>query len=259
MCNKFSTLPLIGLLEAALNNPIEKSKLLQQPENIRKIMNNIPARQWLFEQAYQINDLNRAKQTKDFIIAMMKSSRLIWYGGISPDVYDEALSRTWVWFVEDFGEYNPDLASFVTWFNQKLKWKIQDVIREIAEKRKLLSRLKKDEEIRVSTNFPVIKEKECIDPPAPEPNHWHETIQKWLELVQGTPRLRDCRMQNHPHVNCQVLLIYILEVLRNSGEFSWNAIAQNYEVEQSALRRFCKTQCFSGSKNCCLNNIPKSF
>ncbi|OUL18352.1 hypothetical protein BV378_35215 [Nostoc sp. RF31YmG] len=232
MCNNS---PLIGLLQAALNNPIEMSRLLQQPEMLRKIMNNIPARQWLFEQACQTNDLNQAKRAKDLIINMMKSSRLIWQGrGISSDVYNEALPRTWIWFMEHFREYNPALASFVTWFNVRLRWMIQDVIRERA----------KEQGRRL--NFLVNEEdNESIYPPAPEPDRWHETIQEWLELVRNNSHLlSNCRMQSHPYINCQVLLIDILKVLGDSGEFSWDDLAQKYGVELLALKRFWKTRCF---------------
>ncbi|MDZ8106246.1 MAG: hypothetical protein RM338_11585 [Nostoc sp. DedQUE12a] len=232
MCNQIITSPLISLLQAALNNPIERSRLLQQPEKIREIANDIPARQWLFQQACQTDDPNPAK---DLIITMMKSSRLIWHGGrISPDVYSEALSRTWVWFLEHLCQrYNPEQASFVTWFNQKLRWMILEVIREIADIQSKELHSPRSEE-----------DNEWIYPPAPERDRWHETIQEWLELVQNNSHLSACRMQSHPHVNCQVLLIDILKILGDFGEFSWNNLAQKYGVELSALRKFCKTRCF---------------
>ncbi|MCC5613748.1 hypothetical protein LC605_01365 [Nostoc sp. CHAB 5836] len=233
MCNKIIAPSLICLLQAALNNPIERSKLLQQQEQIREIMNDIPAREWLFEQICQTDDPSQAKK---LIIDMMWSSKLIWHGGgISPDVYGEARSRTWVWFTENLcSTYKPALASFVTWFNQRLKGMIQDVIRERAKEERRRLNLPADEE-----------DNEWIYPPAPEPDRWHETIQEWLELVRNNPHLLiNCRMQSHANVNCQVLLIHILKVLGDSGEFSWNAIAQEYGVEPSALKRFCRTRCF---------------
>ncbi|WP_427158896.1 hypothetical protein ACQFX9_23450 [Aliinostoc sp. HNIBRCY26] len=227
----------IGWLEAAFSNPIEKSRLLQQPKKLQEIMNDVPARQWLWEQACQSNDLTLANQAKDFIIMMMKSSRLIWCGGgkISPDIYEEALSRTWEWFSKEMSlAYNPERASFVTWFNQKLKFRILDVIREQEKEDKRKYHLPIDEENH-----------EWIYPPAPEPELWHETIQEWLDLIQNNPHsLRNCRMQNHPDVNCQFLLIHILQTLRDSGDFSWDALAQKYQIESSALKRFCKTRCF---------------
>jgi hypothetical protein len=231
MSNEF-----IPWLQAALSNPSDKSKLLQQPKKLQEMMNDIPARQWLFEQACQTDDPNLAIQAKDFMINMMKSSRLIWRGGgkISQDIYEEALSRTWEWFNNEMClAYNPEKASFVTWFNQKLKFRILEVIRE------------QDKEDRRRLHLSNEEDQEWIYPPTPEPERWHETIQEWLELVQNHSHLlRNCRMQNHPDVSCQFLLIHILQMLRDSGEFSWDALAQKYKVEPSALRRFCKIRCF---------------
>ncbi|MBW4555340.1 MAG: hypothetical protein KME59_05265 [Trichormus sp. ATA11-4-KO1] len=228
MCND-----LRDLLQAAFNDPIEKSRLLQHRQKLQEIINDIPARQWLFEQACQPDDPN---QVKTFIITMMTSSRLIWCGNrISPDVYSEALSRTWVWFLEDFCQrYNPEKASFVTWFNQKLRWMILDVIRERAKEEKNRLRLPPDRE-----------DNEWIYPPPLPP--LKQTIKEWLELVQNNPHLlKNCQMQKHPHVNCQIVLTQILIVLRDSEteKFSWDTIAQNYGVAASSLKRFCRTRCF---------------
>jgi hypothetical protein len=235
MGNDFSPFTLIGLLQVALNNPVERSRLLQQPELLRSMMNCVDTRQWLFEQAYQTDDPARTDQAKNLIIAIMKSSRLLWHGGrISPDVYSEALSRTWAWFMEHLQTYNPEEASFVTWFNRKLGWMIQEVIREIADekKKRLHPPLGEDDS-------------EWIYPPAPDPDRWYETVQEWVELVQNNSRLfMNCRSQNSPHVNCQVLLTQILMMLKDSGEFSWDVIAQDYAVDPSALRKFCQRRCF---------------
>jgi hypothetical protein len=228
MHDEFNTSPLIRLLEVAFNDPIVKSRLLQQPEKLREIMNDVPARQWLLQQTRQPDDLN---QTKNFIVTMMKSSRLIWCGGkVSRDVYSEALSRTWEWFMENLGEnYNPEKASFVTWFNRKLKWNVLEVIREIAKKN--------DRECELDGERLVFQ-------PRPD-GDWQKTIQEWLDLVQNhSHSLKNCRMQNHPQINCQVLLMQILAVLYDSEDFSWDAIAQKFAVEPSTLRRFCKTRCF---------------
>lgn len=227
----------IGWLQTAFNSPREKSRLLQESEKLRKIINDIPARQWLCEQARQTDDPRLAIQTKKFIVEMMQRSRLIWGGGgkISPEIYEEALSRTWERFHKDIAQaYNPAKSSFITWFNRKLQWAILDVVGESV----------RDENNTINLAAHEV-DHEWIYPPAPEPDRWHETIKEWLELVQNHPHLlRNCRMQNHPDVNCQFLLIHILQILRESGEFSWDAVAQKYGVEASALKRFCKMRCF---------------
>jgi DNA-directed RNA polymerase specialized sigma24 family protein len=226
----------IGWLQAALSNPIEKSKLLQQPQKLREIINDIPARQWLFEQACQTSDAKLAIQAKDLISNVIKYSRLIWRGGgnLSSDIYEEALLHTWELFNKRMClEYKPEKASFVSWFNLKLRYEILNEIRKRAKEDKRRVHLSTDEE-----------DYESIYPPAPEPERWHETIQEWLELVQNNSHLRNYRMQNYPAVNCQFLLIHILQTLHTSGEFSWDDLAQKYQVEASALKRFCKMRCF---------------
>lgn len=219
-------------------NPTEKSKLLQQPERLREIINDIPARQWLWYQVCQTDNTSRANQSLDFIITMMKCSRLIWRGsvGISPDIYDEALSRTWEWFVNNIHQsYNPEKSSFITWFNQKLRFLMIDILREKAREEQKIQQLEPD-----NYNF---------YPVAPEPDCWRATIQQWLELVENNPRiLRQCRMQKHPVVNCQCLLRDILQMLYSSEQFSWEFIAEKYGVEAPQLKRFCQTRCFDSFK-----------
>ena len=238
MGNDIRVEPLIELLQAALDHPAERGRLLQQAAQLREIMNTIAARRWLFEQWRLVEQGRQPQETNrvmGLISAMMKSSGLLWRGGrISPDVYSEALSQTWEWFITGFGAYNPEQASFVTWFNGKLVWKIQDVIRAIAheEKRRLrpLSNAETDP---------------WMDPPAPDPDRWRETVRDWLELVKQNPhRCASCRMQQYPHVNCEKLLLQILTGLKDSETFSWDQTAQRFGVEAPTLKRFCKTRCF---------------
>lgn len=229
---------LIAQLEDALKYPEQQRALLQQPEKLREIMNHIPARQWLFEQACQTTVGTQAAKARLLIIRIVQSPTLIWHGGdrtLSPEIYEEALARTQEWFSRNFDRYVPESASFVTWFNNQLKWKIADVQKEIARDQKL-------------REPPQSSDGELFDPldliPAPDPDRWQETIQNWLALIQNDSALRSCRMQNSPHVNGQILLTQILQELYDSGEFSWEAIAQTHNVDSSMLRRFCRTRCF---------------
>lgn len=72
---------LIALLENALRQPKERRNLLQYPEKLQAIMKNIPARRWLFEQACQTHDRNRAIKVRLFIVEIMQYSGQIWKGG----------------------------------------------------------------------------------------------------------------------------------------------------------------------------------
>ncbi|MEM9163447.1 MAG: hypothetical protein AAGC54_10310, partial [Cyanobacteria bacterium P01_F01_bin.4] len=211
MCDYTKSNALIERLRAALCSSADRQQLLQQFQTIRAILNDISARQWLFEQIQWTEDSTVAPDDPalKLIISLMKASGMIWRGGlISPEIYDEAHSRTWEWFLKRLHTYDPSRASFTTWFNNKLKWIIQDLIRgKIGE-------------------LPLYPDEEnWNDPPAPAPDQWHETVEDWFELVKNDLRLSSVRMQNHPHVNCQAVLIELLTVLRDPREFEWDKIA----------------------------------
>jgi len=235
MCNSDRQ---IALLEEALRYPIKRRELLQQRETLQEILKDIPARQWLFDRVFQVGDRNQAIKARLFIVELLQYSGQIWRGGgsVSSDAYDEALARTWQWFSENLHTYDPTAASLLTWFNNKVRWMIQDVIREIAT-----------EESR--RYYPPGSSEEGDEPPfdypASEPDRWKETLEKWLDLVQADPekQLSRRRMQKYPHVNCQTLLLCILEELRNFEQIDWRVIAKALEVELRAVRRFYKEQC----------------
>ena len=114
---------------------------------------------------------------------------------------------------------------------------MQDVIREIATEES--RRYYPPEFSKGETDEPP------IDYPASEPDRWKETLEKWLDLVKADPekQLSRRRMQKYPHVNCQTLLLCILEELRNFEQIDWRVIAKALEVELRAVRRFYKEQC----------------
>jgi hypothetical protein len=167
---------------------------------------------------------------------------------MSPDIYEEALARTWVWFGENFHNYDPEQASFVTWFNNKLKWVIREVIREqtVEQGRRIQP--------------PKDSEGEAIDLadflPAPDIDRWEETLQEWIDLVHkdSDKQLRNCRMRDYPQMNCQTLLLQILTALRDLGEVPWDDLAQRMEVDRTALIKFCRSRCSSCFRQLFLNS-----
>ncbi|MEA5580766.1 hypothetical protein VB620_05350 [Nodularia harveyana UHCC-0300] len=216
----------INQLQAALKSSVEKRRLLQERAILLMMMNDIPTRQWLFEQ-WQVSHDSDA--VLSLIVDMMKCSESIWRGGaISADIYDEAYSKTWVWFIEHLPTYNPQLASFITWFNHKLRWIIIDISRQA---------------IKISSQKISI-DNSWIDPPAPDADQWDDTVEDWLALVQNNKALVTNRMQSSPHINCELLLTNILWELKDNREFSWDTLALAQGTNPEALRRFCKRRCF---------------
>ncbi|NJM99311.1 MAG: hypothetical protein HC800_21170 [Phormidesmis sp. RL_2_1] len=228
--------PLIDLLDSALNSPPARRRLLQQPKIARAILKDISARQWLFAQwralRGPIHTLppDGAIQVLNLIVALMKCSQSLWRGGaLLPDIYEEAYAKTWAWFMDQFHTYDPQKASFTTWFNYKLRWMIVEVSRQ--------------------RQMPLLStDKRWSEPPAPTPDQWQETVDEWLALVQDNQQLMTCRMREHPQMNCQALLIEILMVMKEMREFDWAAIARVYDLQPDVLERFCKRRCFTHFK-----------
>lgn len=212
-------------------------------------MNHRPARQWLIDHVYQFE---QARQPDDeahnpasaLVVDLMRASKLIWRGGqISPEVYAEAHSRTWKWFVAQLvSTYEPARASFTTWFNNRLKHEISTVLKERLEEEKRRFRPSDSDE-----------DYEWIFPPAPSPNQWMNTVEEWLDLVKSSQDLQHKRMQEYPDVNCQNLLIAILTELKNSRDFTWDALPGKDKITDvispKSLERFCKKRCFSCFKD----------
>ncbi len=209
----------------ALTQTRERRRLLQSPSHLRSILNDIPARRLLWEQAC----LGDGREACSLVVDMMKCSRAIWRGGlISAQIYDEAIARTWVWFIDQLPSYDPEKASFTTWFNNRLKWMI------LEESRRAL---------------PLPNQTEIYDSfVSPGSQTWENLLNEWIELVRRDQQLMKCRMQGNLRLSCQGLLLSILAALQEVGEFSWEAIAQQQEIDPAVLKRFCRRRCFARFK-----------
>lgn len=183
------------LLEQALLLPRKRHDLLQQQKTVRQILNSVPIRRWLYESACQTSNRNRSIKVRSLIVEIMQYSGNLWREPtVSADDYEEALARTWAWFGENFCTYDPERASFMTWFNNKLSWMIQTVIRErtIEQARRYQFPITPDGE-----KSPSI---ENIPAPSNLVIESQLFLEQVLELVQRDPgsQLGNCRMQSHP-------------------------------------------------------------
>ncbi|MBD1856720.1 MULTISPECIES: hypothetical protein [Leptolyngbya] len=222
------------LLEQALLSSVKQYELLQRLDLLGDILNSIPARRWLFERT-QTSDLHQALKARQLIINIMQKSGKIWRSEAVPEVYDEAIARTWEWFSNKFQTYDPEKASFVTWFNQKLNYAIRDVARE-------------------QQNQPLPLLDSIPDPqPPPDALIFYEQI---LDLLKSDPgnTLRNCRMQNHQHVTCQQAILAILQSQSTSAEIPWQALANQFGVERNQLRDFCNHTAFPHFRRFCRHN-----
>ncbi|NJR58186.1 MAG: hypothetical protein HC769_04560 [Cyanobacteria bacterium CRU_2_1] len=211
---------------------MKRREILNHREQLREILNCVPARCWLQEQACQKLDRNRSAKTRLFIVEIMQYSGDIWRGGNpppDPDDYGEALSRTWEWFnarlcsCDSEKAYNPQLSSFTTWFNMKLRYKLIEVIKEKPdhEGSAPLEKL-------ASSSFDNLT-----------------LIEELLSLVQRDAggKLRKSHMQNYPHITCQKLMILILQSLDSLPQIPWDHLAQKFEVDKDSLKKFHQGTC----------------
>jgi len=239
--------PFQSLLEQALLSPIQRADLLRQPEVLGEILNSIPDRRWLFEVTRQTEDLNRAIKARSLIIEIMQYSGKLWCGGdASREDYNEALARTWIWFSEHFHEYDPTLASFVTWFNKRLGFRIYDVIAERQNRQ------------RWENPIDFGEDDQTIDIPDPRPpwieaEIFHNQI---VDLVKRDPDndLRNCRMRDQLHVTGQKVILAILQAQPTSPNIPWDRLVAQFEVHQDGLRNFCKYTAFPCFKRFCHRN-----
>ena len=231
-----------SLLEQALFSPTQQRDLLRQPEALGEILNSISARRWLFEVSRQ-NDRNRAIKARSLIILIMQHSGAIWRGSTAPEDYVEALARAWKWFSERLNDYDPTQASFVTWFNNKLKFLILDVIEEKKAREQREQPLESGEDAQ------------SIVVPDPRPSVVVAQIfyEQVVDLVQRDPghNLRRCYMHNNLHVTCQKVISAILQSQPVSPNIPWERLSHQFEVDPVSFRNFCNDTAFPRFRQFC--------
>ena len=152
--------------------------------------------------------------------------------------YEDALQQTWVYFCQNICEgntgeaYNPARGSVLTWLNTYLKRRLQDFYIDTENrKHKFLPQ-----------NWGGDEDSETADPldnlPAsPDVPPLLEEVITWAE-TDPTGELRRTRLQDHPQVTAQILILR-----RLPPESSWKALAAELGVPASTLSSFYQRQC----------------
>jgi hypothetical protein len=151
--------------------------------------------------------------------------------------YEDALQQTWLYFCRNICEattgekYNPDRASLITWLNNYLKRRLQDV--KIGE-----TQAKKD---FVSPQYQG-KDGETIDrieqqPAPPDVPPILEELRAWAQAdPDGT--LTSTHIKGHPLVNCQLLILR-----RLPPETSWEQLSKELGIAIPTLSAFYQRKC----------------
>lgn len=261
MCQGANCSELCVLIDRSLESSQVRCEVLRKPERLMPIVNCVLARKRLKEYACQNLDRRRAVKARSFIVEIMQKSGGIWRGGNPPpppDIYEEALVRSWEWFSEQLCSYEPERASFITWFNQNLRYKILDVTRkqQTEEDRRYQPPETKDDtfDLDLWDRIPIDKLPERILPSDLE--YASILYEQLIELVKrdigGT--LHMCYMQQHIHVSCQRLILRILEMKATPPSIPWDQLAGEFEVAREQLRQFYRNKCRPCFKNFLMDN-----
>jgi hypothetical protein len=65
------------------------------------------------------------RQTNRFVRLVQQSGKLWRAPGVDREIYYDVLSNVWVYVLENFHKYKPELGAVMTWINNRLKWDIK--------------------------------------------------------------------------------------------------------------------------------------
>ena len=249
MDSDFDESGLLNLIRAAKNAP---SGSKERRGIVRKILNSVCMRTLLFQLACNKRNPNQRMNWRiwrNTVVWLMQESGTITIGvDQEEEVYEEALAQTWEWFGKKFENYQPERASFVTWFNRKLYFKQKDVYAQWIEERASHQPSSIDLEINIPMDpFNLIPDSSQDPGLSAWFDQMMEAIAKWIEQQRGP--LTRCHISNHPHANCYVIFSKWLpkkdvETSRWEPGCSLDEIAEELEVEPSALKRCFRQRCW---------------
>ncbi len=179
------------------------------------------------------------RQKLNKIIRLVTKSGKLWKE--YSDYYNDAVQQMWEYCCQNLEEYDPELASVITWLDNYLKKRLRNFRdRKYREFNRQASPLQTDEQIfdpldRVPAN-PDIN---------PILEIWHKT----LEWVQADPEgeLQKTCFRNRPEINCQVLFLK-----RFPTETPWSEIAAEFSLtaaEAKDLPKFYNRRCLPLVRN----------
>ncbi|MBW4667844.1 MAG: sigma-70 family RNA polymerase sigma factor [Cyanomargarita calcarea GSE-NOS-MK-12-04C] len=140
-------------------------------------------------------------------------------------LYEEALHKTMVKITKTLCEkYNPNLGSFLAWFNKCLENQYRDEIRATQRERSYRQPVWQSDELDIDPLDKVISPVDAT-----------LLLQTWESFVQWVTNdpdniLRSCHIANNPTANCQ-----LLAHLRIVGGFEWQQIAAEVGSSRGAV------------------------
>jgi hypothetical protein len=151
--------------------------------------------------------------------------------------YEDALQQTWLYFCRNICEattgerYDPDRASLITWLNNYLKRRLQDVqIGESQAKRDFVPAQVRGKD---GETIDVIEQQ----PAPPDIPPILEDLRRWAETdTDGT--LTSTHIKGYPQVNARLLILR-----RLPPETSWEQLSKELGIAIPTLSAFYQRKC----------------
>lgn len=151
--------------------------------------------------------------------------------------YQEALQQTWLYFCRNICEantgerYNPSQSSIITWLNNYLKRRLQDIyIKKATAEKTFVSNVKTE------ANGEYLDILDSLEA-SPDIRPLLQELINWVQMdADGT--LRATHIKGHPNANCQLLILY-----RLSSEKSWGEISEELGIPIATLSAFYQRKC----------------
>lgn len=183
--------------------------------------------------SYPAKSLMRRQKLNEIVRLVMKSGKL-WQE--QTPYYKDALQQTWLYFCRNPEQYKPESCSVITWINNSLKWRLQE-----------LNSLKAQEQARI-VSASILETEGTIDkienlPSEPDIPPILEETYKWVE-TDPDGELASTYIKGRADVTCQILILR-----RLPPETSWKDIAQEFSLPSSTAPNFYKRECLPRLRN----------
>lgn len=182
---------------------------------------------------YPARSLQRRQKLNEIVRLVMKSGKL-WKE--NTPYYNDALQQTWLYFCRNLEQYNPERCSVITWLDNCLKWRLQDIRSAQAK-----------EQAR-TVCIPMLETEETTDliknlPAEPDIPSILEETERWVK-TDPDGSLHSTHVKDRPDVTCQILILR-----RLPPETAWKTIALEFNLPISTAPNFYKRECLPRLRN----------
>ncbi len=156
--------------------------------------------------------------------------------------YEDAITNTWIYVCQNLDNYDPNRgASFITWFNSHLKWRLYDLKKDRKWENLTRPIFRKDiNGKKIPTSLEDISSEDgMIETGSPKIPTLGERIRGWVQ-TDSDRVLRNTIFRKRHEINAQVL------ILRRLEDISWATITAEFRLnkaETKDLPKFFSRRC----------------